>query len=169
MPQQDDQQRPMERQRAQPQQLVLAVDQPRTLSQLATCVLRNRLRNSRISSAIRAITPAWWRALEPAGLDPGQRLLLAAHRGDAERHRRERPAITRQLSPTRKMAIAAYGMTTRTARAGRPPDRNHPPAAIAGNGDNEGEAPSSRLPASSARTLDAVRAGTRRGGAPRSS
>ncbi len=92
MAQQDDQQGPVEGQGGQPEPAGLAVNQPRALLQ-ARSVLRNRLRNSENFQRHPSHHPRGRvRAFEPRGIDPGQRFLLAAGRGDAERHRRQGPA-----------------------------------------------------------------------------
>ena len=110
VPEQHDQHRPVERQRGQPEPLLLAVDQapqpaPRRRAVAVVAEGGDRLgRHRRLRVAeerpeqqhLERHPPddaeARRGALEPARLDPGQRLLLAARGGDPERHRRPRPA-----------------------------------------------------------------------------
>ena len=104
MPEQDDEERPVEGERGQPQPLLLAVDQPGGRLPRGRRARHGRGDHRRLGVAEERPEQqdlerhadddagARPRGLDPARPDPRQRPLLAARRRDPERHRGARPA-----------------------------------------------------------------------------
>ncbi len=95
MPKQDDQQRPVEGDGTQPKKLVLAEREAVLVAGTVNpglVVAEQRAESQHLETHAGCDAPAGRRIVDGVRLDPGERFLLSASGGDAERHRSPSPA-----------------------------------------------------------------------------